>query len=410
MQLPNSVEMTRILIYTNLFHPDQIAGASLYTDMARYFRDTGYDVRVIGTFAYYPSWKVARGDRGMMSRVDEFDGIRIKRLKMWVPARPTGLTRMLSDFSFLFALVLFGRYKGWVPDVIITAEPMLSQCLAQRFLYLFRRIPRLIIVQDFVVDAALELGILKLPVVSNFLRWMERWALRSATTLTSISDPMVKKLSSLVGADRRVLYIPNWIHKSLEEHTASVSRSVHSGDNVLFYSGNLGMKQGLPQFLDDFEKSEVTGWQIHIHGSGANVEKLRESASGKEWIMLGDLLDEPEYATKLQSVTACLITQQPNVSANFLPSKLLPALASGTPVLAVCDADSPLGIEVRKANCGCVIQPGDIVKLKRVLEEWKQRPDVLKSYSENAKVFSRCYHRDVVLQQYRTEIERLFHD
>lgn len=37
-------------------------------------------------------------------------------------------------------------------------------------------------VQDFVVDAALELGLLKLPLLPGLLRRLERWSFRSAST------------------------------------------------------------------------------------------------------------------------------------------------------------------------------------------------------------------------------------
>ncbi len=397
----------KILIYTNLFHPDEIAGASLYTDMARFFRDQGHDVRVVGTFGYYPDWCLRPEDRGQWVREDVFESIPVKRVKMWVPAKPTGLTRMLSDFSFFLSIWISGRFRGWSPDVILTAEPMLSQCLVQRFLYPFKKIPRLIIVQDFVVDAALELGILKLPLISHGLRWMERWALRSARTLTSISEPMVEKLRGIVGAGRRLLYIPNWIHVSLEEEIQRQGDGAPRASGVLFYSGNVGMKQGLPQFLADFETAGSAGWSIRIHGGGANIDTLREAAAEKEFIALGDLLDEPEYVRALQEVSACLITQQPGVSANFLPSKLLPALAAGTPVLAVCDADSPLGREVAEGQCGAIVAPGDVDALKSVLETWSSNPDQLAALGRNARRHAEKFSRGNILSRFESELSAL---
>ena len=397
----------KLLVYTNLYYPDQIAGASLYTDMTMFFKNIGYDVRVVSTFSYYPAWKIREDDKGVWFRNGVFREIVLKRVKMWIPRKPTGLTRMISDFSFLFSLVIFGRFKNWKPDVILTAEPMLSQCLAQKFIYPFSRIPRLIIVQDFVVDAALELGMLKLPGISHLLRSLERWALRSAKTLTTISKPMLNKLEGIIGKDRRLEYIPNWIHGSLEEEITRARSDVNREPGILFYSGNVGMKQGLPQFLDDFEKCGASDWKIDIHGGGANIENLRQTAEGKGWIKLGELLDEPEYVRKLLSVSACLITQQPGVTANFLPSKLLPALATGTPVLAVCDADSPLGVEVIQSKCGVVIRLGDVEGLKRVLQEWQEQPELLATYSQNARIHAKKFNREVVLKQFEDELFRL---
>ena len=412
----------KLLVVTNLFHPDQIAGASLYTDMARFFRDQGYEVKVLTTFSYYPAWSLKNEDKGVRTREEVFESISVRRVKMFVPSRPTGMTRMLSDFSFLFSLVFNRSFKKWTPDVILTAEPMLSQCLAQRFMYPFKKIPRIIIVQDFVVDAALELGMLKLPVLSHFLRWMERWALRSAKTLTSISEPMVDKLQGIVGKDKEIMYIPNWIHGSLEREVerqldshegasavaeALADKKTERDSRRLFYSGNVGMKQGLPQFLEDFEKCRAEGWKIDIHGGGANIAKLKDNVQGKDFITLGNLLDEPEYVEKLLSVTACLITQQPGVSANFLPSKLLPALATGTPVLAVCDEDSPLGIEVKRGKCGVVVAPGNKGELKKVLNDWMTNPSILEKYSSNAREHAKRFSRKTILTRYEDELLKL---
>jgi colanic acid biosynthesis glycosyl transferase WcaI len=55
------------------------------------------------------------------------------------------------------------------------------------------------------------------------------------------------------------------------------------------------------------------------------------------------------------------------VSANFLPSKLLPALATRTPILVVAEADTPLAREVGQGGYGVVVRPGDKEGLKMAL-------------------------------------------
>ena len=58
----------KIHLITNLFQPDELAGASLYTDLARFFKARGHDVRVTGTFSYYPAWKLRPEDEGVRMR------------------------------------------------------------------------------------------------------------------------------------------------------------------------------------------------------------------------------------------------------------------------------------------------------------------------------------------------------
>jgi len=287
---------------------------------------------------------------------------------------------------------------------------MLSQCLAQRFLYFGRRIPRFIVVQDFAVEAALELGILKLPGAGRFLHGIQRWALRSAKTLTTISPLMLAKLDRVVGSDRRTIFIPNWIHGSLQaEIDRQEAQPEERSQFRLFYSGNLGIKQGLPDFLEQLANAGGSDWdwQLRIHGGGAERERLEGIVSNMPWCQLRPILEEPEYIKELRTTTACLITQRSGVGANFLPSKLLPALATGTPVLAVCDPSSPLGQEVRLGNFGEVVAPGDSPALRAILQSWRRDPSLLMKMSVKAKERALRYGRARILKQYETELQAL---
>lgn len=400
----------RIHLITNLFAPDELAGASLYTDMAGFLHDQGHDVRVTTTFPYYPAWALQPGDAGMAQRDETRDGIPVRRIGMYIPRRVTGAGRLLSDLSFLLSLLRRGVFRDWKPDVVVTASPMLSQCIAQRFLYSGKRVPRFIIVQDFVVDAALELGILKLPLISTFLNAVQNWALRSAQTLSTISPLMLEKLKGKIGAARRLLFIPNWIHQSLQDEIdRQRAQSPARARNVLVYSGNFGRKQGLPDFLQQFHAATTSGldWNLEIYGGGAEKSELATAVAGNPAVKLGGVQDEVAYVGNLLRATACLVTQRPGVGANFLPSKLLPALATGTPVLAVCDPDSPLGREITESGCGAVITPGDTPALVALLERWKSEPALISEMSRRARQRAALYERDLVLGKYESELKAL---
>jgi colanic acid biosynthesis glycosyl transferase WcaI len=400
----------RVHLISNLFYPDELAGAALFTDLALFLKEKGHDVRVTTTFSYYPAWRIQSEDRGFKIRDDLLDGIPIRRVRMYVPEQPDGKSRILSELSFLFSLVRRGRHPGWIPDSVITALPMLSQVLALRFMYRGQSVPRFIAVQDFVVEAALELGILDLPGIGGLLRGLQRWALRSAGTLSTISPQMLIKLREIVGTDRRTVYIPNWIHGSFQDRIdrrPSMPRVRDVGQ--LFYSGNLGVKQGLPDFLSDFRQAGVVdiGWRLAIHGGGVDRSRLAVEVARTPGCYLGGVLDEDSYLSALLGCTACLVTQLPGVGANFLPSKLLPALATSTPVLAVCDRGSPLANEVLDGGFGVVVSPNDTTGLKAVLRRWHQAPGELAVLGERAARRSLVYHRNKILPRYEIELKDL---
>jgi colanic acid biosynthesis glycosyl transferase WcaI len=397
----------RVQIITNLFAPDELAGAALFTDLAIYLKERGHDVRVTCTFSYYPAWKRRPEDMGLALREEVYEGIPLRRVRMYVPGKPSGTSRMISDLSFLLALIRRGGHPGWNPDVVLTALPMLSQCMAQRFLYWGQKIPRVIVVQDFVVDAALELGILRMPGLEKLLRGVERWALRSAQTLLTISPSMLDKLRMVAGPDRRFCYTPNWIHRSLQQEIErQISHYSRRKEKTLFYAGNLGVKQGLPEFLKQFRAAAGSdlGWRLRIHGGGAERDRLAMEVEQTPGCELAPVLGESDYVTALGTTSACLITQRPGVGSNFLPSKLLPALATGTPVLAVCDSDSPLGREVTEGRFGEVIEPGNAEKLVETLNRWSEQPGLLSHMRSQALRRAEIFHRDRILSLYEQEL------
>jgi colanic acid biosynthesis glycosyl transferase WcaI len=417
----------KIHFISNLFAPDELAGAALFSDLALYLMERGHEVRVTCCFPYYPAWKLRPEDVGVMVRDESFESIPVRRISMRVPPTPSGKGRMLADVSFLLSLLRRGRHPGWTPEVVLTAIPMLSQAVAQRFLYAGMGIPRLIIVQDFVVEAALELGILKFPGIAPVLHGLQRWALQSAATLVTIGPPMLEKLRRAVGQNRRTLLIPNWIHGSLQrEINRQRSQARARTIRQLFYAGNLGVKQGLPDFLTTFAAAQASrsagaqaggdakgcrihddAWSLRIHGGGAELDLLRSAVDQTPGCSLGGVLNEPEYISSLLSATACLVTQRPGVGANFLPSKLLPALATGTPVLAVCERSSPLAFEVLDGGFGEVIEPGNAVHLASVLSRWTREPETIARHGQRATERARRYSRETILKQYEAELLRL---
>lgn len=379
---------------THLFYPDQLAGAALYTDLARYLRDRGHDVRVTTTFSYYPALRYGPEDRGLLSRDEVFEGIRIRRVGMMLPQKHSGWRRLIPEISFLAALTLRGRFRNWTPDVIITACPMLAQVTWQRWAYLLTDIPRLVVVQDSMAHAATELGIIQARGLGQALHAFERWSLRAATRISTISPGMQERVDSITQGRIPSSVVPNWIHSSLadcidERRSEARARAPHR----LFYSGNFGVKQGLPAFLDALHG--VRGdWEIALHGGGAEAETLARKVAGwGSWLTVGGLQAEADYIDALLGATACVVTQMPGVGANFLPSKLLPALATGTPVLAFCEPASPLGREVVEGGFGVVIRPGDTAMLKTVLERWAFGSAELASLSAHARERAERYSR-----------------
>ena len=95
-------------------------------------------------------------------------------------------------------------------------------------------------------------------------------------------------------------------------------------------------------------------FQFRIHGDGGAASEVREwlARSEDSRFSLRPVLDEAGFVDALHETDFLIITEKSESGASFFPSKTVPALASGTPILAVSDPDSPLGREMRTHNVG----------------------------------------------------------
>ena len=95
--------------------------------------------------------------------------------------------------------------------------------------------------------------------------------------------------------------------------------------------------------------------------------------------------------------------------ALFIKSKCV-RLYSGlvcTRVLAVCEAGTPLALEVEAGQFGEVVSPGDAEALRDVLDRWSSDPKLLLERGANALIWSRRYKREAILPQYEAALAEL---
>lgn len=394
-------------IMTNIFLPDEIGGGRLIGDLAQFLSDKKWDVNVYCPFSFYPEWRHKDNRHKKWFLSDKMDNFLVHWCRLYVPSSPSGLRRIFFELSLSFSMALRILFSKKV-SVSIATSPLLSICAVQAFFCKLRRIPMIFFIQDFSIAAAKETGLIKNNLLLNFASWLEIRIMSLADIRITISQEMLIKLNKMI-PDRKNISIPNWIHKSFEDILASaesrISERFLSKPLKLLYSGNIGEKQGLYQYIPYLSKLKGN-WIFEIQGDGASksrIEKLLYSLKD-ERINLGKLLDEPNFVFKLMDTSVFVITQKTGTGPTFHPSKLLPALATGTPVLAICESNTSLAREVNSGKFGQVVEPKDIQNLNEIFYQWTHNPRLLKEFSQNAKKHSELYKRDVILSEFECQL------
>jgi len=91
----------RILLL-GLNYTPELTGIGKYSgEMMEWLAGRGHEVRVVTTPPYYPAWRVGEDYSWWKYRKEiSPNGVQIYRCPLWVPSRPSGISRMVHLGSF----------------------------------------------------------------------------------------------------------------------------------------------------------------------------------------------------------------------------------------------------------------------------------------------------------------------
>ena len=362
----------KIIVWGINYYPEPTGIGPFNTDLCAFLAERGHQVTMLSTFPYYPWWRKRKADAGKLYEREKLQGVTLIRCWHYVPAKPTTLTRLLHELSFVATSTLRALFAAR-PDVYIVVSPPLFLGLGATLVRWLRWGKFVYHVQDLQPDAALGLGMLKPGPAVRTLYLLEKWNYARASLVTGISQGMMTAFHNKRVRDKKTYLFPNWIPDgdATERSDSPVSfRAVHGiapETPLIAYSGNLGMKQGLEVVVDaaalagkpTSPQPPAIHWAICGEGAAKPASQEMIAQTGCDTVHLYPLQPDDLYHALLREADVCLITQQKGTGQFFFPSKLLSILQLGRAVLAVADESSELARAVREGNFGLVVAPGD---------------------------------------------------
>ena len=367
----------RILIYGINYAPE-LTGIGKYTgEMAAFLASRGDEVEVITAPPYYPQWEIKEGyDRGF--HTEQLDGVTVHRCPLYVPREVTGMRRILHEFSFVLSSL---RY--WIPRYFRTYDQII--CISPPFHLGFpalihkwlRGTPLLYHIQDLQVDAARDLGIIKQGWLLRLLEKAESWLLKRVSTVSTISEGMLRKVARKgIPADEIVLF-PNWVDGELvypveRSESARTLWNISEEDRLILYAGNLGEKQGLESIIELADRMrDVPRLKFLIIGEGGAKARLVAEAQRRS---LPNLTFKPlqplsQLAATLAAADVHLVLQKKAAADLVMPSKLTNILAVGGHALITAEQGTTLYDQVKEHSLGTLVAPEDIDALEAGLRK-----------------------------------------
>ncbi len=395
----------RILIYSANFSPEPTGVGKYSGEMAAWLAGEGHEVRVVAAPPYYPAWKIADGWRWPLFRRDHCDGVEVWRAPIWVPSYPGGVRRTLHLFSFaLTSFPLMLMQLAWKPDVVLTVAPAFMCAPAGLLAASLAGAKSWLHIQDFEIDVAFRMGLLKGRLLERVALRMERWVLRRFDTVSTISSRMIDRLRSKGVAEESICYFPNWVDISRPGATRSPERyraelGIPRDAIVALFSGTLGGKQGLMVIPRAAGLLQSRGDIVFVVcGDGVMKSAIEAAGAGLSNFHVIPLQPKDRLQELLGMADLHLMPQSPDAADLVLPSKLSGMLASGRPVIAACRGGTELAELV--GQCGTVVAADDAPGLARAVAELADDPNRRREMGRRARDIAEArFERDITLRR-----------
>ncbi len=355
-----------VLIVALNYAPEMVGCAKYTTELAEALAQDGCRVEVICAPPYYPQWKIQEGYSGASWRRETLNGVTVRRVPLYVPEKVSGPTRLLHLASFGVttvpaALIAAVKFK---PDLVFTVAPTLTSSFAALIAAKIAGARSWLHIQDFEVDAAFDLGLLKSRTARKLALFAERLTFRAFDRVSTISPAMARLLHAKGVWSDKIVELRNWVDVESIPTFPSTNTSYRSelgigaDEIVALYSGNMAAKQGL-EMLAGVARQTHEGRQAPVTfifcGEGPARSSLEAACSDLSNVRFLPLQPLERLAELLGTADIHLLPQRPEAADLVLPSKLTGMLASGRPVVAMAMPGSSLEQEVRGA--GIAVEP-----------------------------------------------------
>ena len=353
-----------ILIYSYNYHPEPIGIAPLMTELAEGLVKRGHQVRVITGMPNYPQREIYDEYRGKWYVTEQKNGVTIQRSYLRIKSKPNLVDRLLLELSFVFTS-LPQAFKGGRPDVIIlTVPPLLATLPATIFGWLYD-CPVVLNVQDILPEAAVRIGLLKNKWMIRTLAALEKFAYRTAHTISVIADGFRENLVNKGVPVNKIVCIPNWVNVNFirplpKENNSWISSHQLDGKFVVLYSGNIALTQGLETVIEAaLCLRHIKDIVFVIVGESIALQRLHEYCllNGADNVLLLPLQSREKLPEMLAASDVGLIVQKRNVISFNMPSKIPLLLASGRPIVGSVPATGTAAKAIQLSGGGIIVEP-----------------------------------------------------
>src|SRR5690606_3685257 len=267
----------KILIHSIAFSPDGVSTAYLYNDIAKGFKERGYEVVVLTTTPHYNvvPQEVAKQplDKkcfGLYYK-SSFEGIKV----LHIPQKKfkSTLLRILGFVFWHIMSLILGLSEKKV-SAILSPSPPLTIGLINLIIGKIKGAKVVYNVQEIYPDFLIEQGGLKSPVIINLLKNLERFVYNQSHAVTTIDKVFYVTIAGRFDDPSKLHIIPNFVdtqlYKPLKQDNLGLPNHLfrQNGHIKLMYAGNIGHAQDWDPLLHLAHRLKDQPFDFYIIGEG----------------------------------------------------------------------------------------------------------------------------------------------
>jgi glycosyltransferase involved in cell wall biosynthesis len=351
-----------ILLIHQAFAALDEPGGTRHHELARYLAGRGHQVTVIASPVSYLTGNFGVRGSSAAPNTKISDHITILRAYTYPALHRSFAHRAISFFSFM-ASSFWAGLKVRSVDLVWGTSPPIFQGATAWALARLKRAPFLFEVRDLWPAFAIQVGVLRNPLLVRLMLWLERFLYRRADRLVVNSPGFIDHVKQR-GA-RQVDLIPNGADPRMFDPASdgAAFRAAHGleGKFVVLYAGAHGMSNDLGVVLDAADRlrqrAEIA---IVLLGDGKDKPALQSRAAELKLANVHFLASIPklEMPAALAAADACLAILKPiPLYATVFPNKVFDYMAAGRAVILAIDGVMREVIE--SAGAGIFVPPGD---------------------------------------------------
>ena len=367
-----------VLLVHQLFAMGGEAGGTRHLELARHLASRGMRVTVIASTTSYLTGETvgAAGERS-----EPIPGVTVVRVGS-LGGGSGFVGRLVSFLSFAVSSWWAGMRVADV-DVVWGTSPPLFQALTAWKLTVFKPVPFVLEIRDLWPDFAVELGVLRNPVLIAAARFCERLLYRVADRVIVNSPGFVEHVVERGAPRRRVTVIPNGVDPTPFDPAArgeAFRREVGAGagDILVLYAGAHGIPNDLDVVLDTADRLRgEKSIRFALVGGGRDRARLMERARKMDLpnVVFADAVPKDRIPEVLAAADVCVAVLRPlPMFTTTYPNKVFDYLAAGRPV--VLAIDGVIRAVVEEAGAGTFVPPGDVEAMAAAVAKYARDPEL----------------------------------